>query len=75
MKSHILHVVTFHGKDKRWLRGEASKNIEQNASKWSELTNEFVHKLTGKDMTVTYKFDDLEIDIPRASAGGQEIGS
>jgi hypothetical protein len=77
MKSHILHVVTFHGKDKIWLRGqeEISKNIGQNASKWSELTNEFVHKLTGKDMTVTYKFDDLEIDIPRASAGGQEIGS
>ena len=54
---------------------EISKNIEQNASKWSELIKEFVDKLTGKDMTVTYKFDDLEIDIPRASAGGQEIGS
>ena len=54
---------------------EVSKNIEQNASKWSELIKELVDKLTGKDMAVTYEFDNLEIDMPSASAGGQEIGS
>ena len=54
---------------------EVSKNVEQNASKWSELIKEFVDKLTGKDVTVTYEFDNLEIDMPSASAGGQEIGS
>ena len=33
--------------------GEAiSKNIEENASKWSELIKELVDKLTGKDMAV-----------------------
>ena len=45
---------------------EVSKNIEQNASKWSELIKELVDKLTGKDMTVTYEFIHLEIDMPRA---------
>ena len=55
---------------------EVSKNVEQNASKWSELIKEFVDKLTGRNMTVTYEFDSLEIDMPRASGpGGKEIGS
>ena len=54
---------------------EVSKNIEQNASKWSELIKELVDKLTGKDMAVTYEFSNLEIDMPRASGpGGKEIG-
>ena len=55
---------------------EVSKNIEQNASKWSELIKELIDKLTGKDMAVTYEFSNLEIDMPRASGpGGKEIGS
>ena len=55
---------------------EVSKNIEQNASKWSHLIKELVDKLTGKDMAVTYEFKNLEIDMPRASGpGGKEIGS
>jgi hypothetical protein len=55
---------------------EVSKNIEQNASKWTELIKELVDKLTGKDMAVTYQFIDLEIDMPKASGpGGQDLGS
>jgi hypothetical protein len=55
---------------------EVSKNIEQNASKWSDLIKELVDKLTGKDMAVTYEFKNLEIVMPRASGpGGKEIGS
>jgi protein subunit release factor B len=55
---------------------EVSKNIEQNASKWSELIKELVDKMTGKDMAVTYEFNNLEIHMPRASGpGGKEIGS
>jgi hypothetical protein len=55
---------------------EISKNIEENASKWSELIKELVDKLTGKDMAVTYEFRNLEVDMPRASGpGGKEIGT
>ena len=50
--------------------------VEQKASNWSEIVKELVDKLTGKDMAVTYEFDNLEIDIPKATGpGGQEIGS
>jgi hypothetical protein len=55
---------------------EVSKNIEQNASKWTEVIKELVDKLTGKDMAVTYQFINLEIDMPKASGpGGQDLGS
>jgi hypothetical protein len=55
---------------------EVSKNVEQNASKWTELIKELVDKLTGKDMAVTYEFLNLEIDMPKASGpGGEELGS
>jgi hypothetical protein len=55
---------------------EVSKNVEQNASKWTEMFKELVDKLTGKDMAVTYEFINLEIDMPKASGpGGQDLGS
>ena len=55
---------------------EIGKDVEQNASNWSEIVKDLVDKLTGKDMVVTYDFDNLEFDIPKATGpGGQEIGS
>jgi protein subunit release factor B len=58
------------------IREKVGEEVEQNTSKWSEIAKGLVDKLTGKDMAVTYEFDNLEIDIPKASGpGGQEIGS
>jgi hypothetical protein len=55
---------------------EIGKEGEQKASNWSEMVKDFVDKLTGKDMAVTYDFDNLEVEIPKATGpGGQEIGS
>ena len=52
------------------------KDEEQNGSNWSEVLKDIVDKLTGKDMEVTYDFDDLEIDIPKATGPeGKELGS
>jgi hypothetical protein len=52
------------------------KDEEQNGSNWSEVLKDIVDKLTGKDMEVTYDFDDLEIDIPKAiGPEGKELGS
>ena len=49
---------------------------EQNVSNWSDVVKDIVDKLTGKDMEVTYDFDDLEIDIPKATGPeGKELGS
>ena len=66
------------------LKQEASKAInenkdkdsERNISNWSDVVGYIVDKLTGKDMEVTYDFDNLEVDIPKATGPeGKELGS
>ena len=50
--------------------------IEQNASHWSDILKEVVDKLTGKNMDVTYNFENFEIDVPKATGpDGRELGS
>jgi hypothetical protein len=56
--------------------GDFSKKVQENKSQWSELVSQLVDKLTGKDLAVTYEFNDLQIDIPKATGpDGKEIGS
>jgi hypothetical protein len=64
------------------LKQEASKvlnkdkNGDRSVSNWSDVVRDIVDKLTGKDMEVTYDFDNLEIDMPKATGPeGKEIGS
>lgn len=64
------------------LKQEASKvlnkdkNDDRSISNWSDVVSDIVDKLTGKDMEVTYDFDNLEIDMPKATGPeGKEIGS
>jgi hypothetical protein len=55
---------------------DEDKNAEHNVSTWSEIVKDIVDKLTGKDMEVTYDFENLQIDIPKATGPqGKEIGS
>jgi hypothetical protein len=55
---------------------DEDKNDEHNVSNWSDVVREIVDKLTGKDMEVTYDFDNLEIDMPKATGPeGKELGS
>ena len=44
-------------------------------SHWTEVVGQLMEKLTGKNMTMTYEFDDLTIDIPSARGpGGRDLG-
>jgi hypothetical protein len=53
-----------------------SSNEDRNMSNWSDVVKDIVDKLTGKDMEVTYDFDNLQIDMPKATGPeGKEIGS
>ena len=55
---------------------EVSKKIEEGASQLPEIIKQVVDKLTGKDMEVTYDFQNLQIDVPRVSGpDGRELGS
>jgi hypothetical protein len=57
------------------LKQEAS-NEDRIISNWSDVVKDIVDKLTGKDMEVTYHFDNLQIDMPKATGPeGRELGS
>lgn len=44
-------------------------------SQWTQVIGQLFDKLVGKNMSVTYNFENLEIDIPRAQGpGGRELG-
>ena len=45
------------------------------SSHWTEVVGQLMEKLTGKNMSMTYQFDDLTIDIPSARGpGGRDLG-
>jgi hypothetical protein len=45
------------------------------SSHWTEFIGQLTEKLTGKNMSMTYEFDDLTIDIPSAKGpGGRDVG-
>ena len=49
---------------------------EKNASQWIELLTQLVEKITGKDVSITYRFDNLQINVPKATGPkGQDLGS
>ena len=55
---------------------EIGKGVKQAASTWSDVATELIEKLTGKDMAITYNFEDFQIDMPKATGpDGKEIGS
>ena len=49
---------------------------EGNVSQWAELLSQLVDKMTGKDVSITYIFDNLQINVPKATGpNGRELGS
>ena len=49
---------------------------KETSTQWANLMAELFDRLTGKGARVTYNFENLEIDIPRAiGPQGQDLGS
>ena len=45
------------------------------SSHWTEVVGQLMENLTGKNMSMTYEFDDITIDIPSARGpGGRDLG-
>jgi hypothetical protein len=50
--------------------------MQQSGSQWAEVIGQLLDRMTGKGASVTYNFDNLVIDIPKAQVpGGREMGS
>ena len=53
-----------------------NEKSNQQAAQWANLLTDLFDRLTGKGAEVTYNFQNLEIDIPRAAGPqGTELGS
>ena len=53
-----------------------NQNLQQASTQWAEIIGELFDRLTGKGASVTYNFDNLVIDLPKARGpGGQDMGS
>src|SRR3954454_6288465 len=54
---------------------DQSSQMQEKASHWSQLISKVIEKGIDKDVSVTYTFDQLEIDVPSAHGpGGRGLG-
>ena len=52
------------------------QGTQQLASQWSQMVGQVLESVTGKNMSTTINFQNLEIDIPRAQGpSGRDLGS
>jgi hypothetical protein len=57
------------------LEKDDGSNKEQKSSHWSELVSKVIEKVIDKDVSVSYTFNHLEIDVPSAHGpGGRDLG-
>ena len=53
-----------------------SDNTDSRSTQWVDLISALFDRLTGKEAVITYEFDNLVVDIPKAAGpGGKELGS
>ena len=53
-----------------------SQGMQQTSTQWAEIIGQLLDRLTGKGASVTYTFDNLVIDMPKAQGpNGQNMGS
>jgi hypothetical protein len=50
-----------------------NEHTSSQSSHWTEVVGQLMEKLTGKNMSMTYEFDDLTIDVPSARAQAEGI--
>ena len=49
---------------------------QESSKQWAEIAGQIVNRLIGKNMSMTYDFQKLTIEVPRAEGpGGEHLGS
>ena len=55
---------------------EQQQGGQQQASQWSQMIGQVLESVTGKNMSTTINFQNLEVDVPRAQGpDGRDLGS
>jgi hypothetical protein len=54
----------------------SQEDSNSKSTQWVDLISTLFDRLTGKEAVITYEFDNLIVDIPKAAGpGGKELGS
>jgi uncharacterized Zn-finger protein len=57
-------------------QGQQHQQQQQSPSQWSQMIGQVLESVTGKNMSTTINFQNLEIDIPKAQGpNGRDLGS
>ena len=52
------------------------RTSQRSPDRWAEIIEQLIDRLIGKNMLMTYDFQNLTIDVPKAEGpGGEYIGS
>ena len=55
---------------------DSQESTNSKTTQWVDLIGALFDRLTGKGAIITYEFDNLVIDIPKAAGpGGKDLGS
>jgi hypothetical protein len=61
---------------KNYENGQLQRQKQESPSRWSQMAGQVLESLTGKNMTATMEFQNLEIDLPKAQGPeGRDLGS
>ena len=75
VKSKDVHIVSSMAQNSKSDVSENHNQRQTMSSQWTQVIGQLVDKLVGKNMSMAYNLENLEIDIPRAQgAGGRELG-
>ncbi|MFY9798160.1 MAG: hypothetical protein WAK17_10270 [Candidatus Nitrosopolaris sp.] len=54
----------------------SDQTTPESSNKWAEIAGQVIDRVVGKNMSMTYDFQQLTIDMPKAEGpGGKHMGS
>jgi hypothetical protein len=74
-KSEVVSSVSMSQENNENRQGQGQQQ-QQSPSQWSQMIRQVLESVTGKNMSTTINFQNLEIDIPKAQGpDGRDLGS
>jgi len=56
-------------------RDRIGHTTTESTNKWAEIAGQLIDRIVGKNMSMTYDFQHLAIDMPKAEGPGGYMGS
>jgi hypothetical protein len=66
---------TGHTVSRRTVPESTDHTTTESTNKWAEIAGQLIDRIVGKNMSMTYDFQHLTIDMPKAEGPGGHIGS